>query len=134
MAEALGIAAGAAGLVSFLIQIDRGVEELCKARQRAQGAPAELDSLARDLQFLAGLMQRLIEQRPAGDGLALQHCQHSCDEVVGRLDLLRKKLDDHASLQWPRRQLVRTNSFRQWDKDVKELCNSIQRAKTNLLM
>lgn len=133
MAEALGIAAGVAGFISLLVQINSGIETLRDIRKQVDGAPSELGSLTQELQFLADIMQRVIQSTPSRDASALQHCQTSCDEVVILLNSLKKKFLDASQEHGPRR-IIKILAFRQWKEAVDDLHRGIQAAKINLTL
>lgn len=132
MAEAFGIAAGVAGFVSLLVQINSGIETLHDIRKQKYEAPKELQSLTQELQFLADIMQRVIQSTPSHDASALQHCQTSCDEVIVLLSSLEKKFFATSKEHGPRK--FKILAFRQWKEAVDNLHRGIQAAKINLTL
>ncbi|KAH7130999.1 hypothetical protein EDB81DRAFT_905786, partial [Dactylonectria macrodidyma] len=133
MAEAFGIAAGVAGFVSLFVQINSGIETLRDIRKQKDGAPKELQSLTQELQFLADIMQRVIQSTPSHDASALQHCQTSCDEVVVLLSSLEKKFFATSKEHGPKK-FIKILAFRQWKEAVDNLHRCIQAAKINLTL
>lgn len=133
MAEIFGVAAGAAGFVSLLIQIVSGIDILRDISSRADKAPAELDSLINELSFLEHLMQQVIDKAPRNDDFVLQHCHASCDQVVRGLAKLQKRFPTKTG-SMGRHKLRKLFNFRHWKEDVEGLERSIQGAKINLIL
>lgn len=133
MAELFGVAAGVAGFVSLLTQIMGGIETLREIRNHAERAPAELDNLTNELQFLAGLMRGAIEKAAMRDDAIHQHCQSSCDHVVRGLSELKDKLSSELKRSG-RQKIMRVFSLKHWKQDIEDIQSSIQGAKINLML
>ncbi|KAH6974327.1 hypothetical protein BKA56DRAFT_645492 [Ilyonectria sp. MPI-CAGE-AT-0026] len=118
MAEAFGIAAGAVGFVSLLIQVTSGINKLRDITNSADVAPAELDSLMHELDFLVNVMREANARAPSQNDVILQHCQANCDQVVRDLE----------------GKVFGILAFRHWKGNVEVLHRSIQAAKLNLIM
>ena len=131
MAEVFGVISGAAGLVSLVVEIAKGIETLRDARRRAHGAPAELESLEQELEFLTIVMPQVIRNAPSSDSVIIQHCERSCGEVVKNLEPLKKMLLESSRAEGPKR-IIKILSFRHWKEHVDVLHRSIQGAKINL--
>lgn len=131
MAEVFGVVTGAAGLISLAVQINKGIETLRDARQRADGAPAELETLTRELEFLAIVMDQVIRKAPPSDSFIIQHCERSCDQVVRRLHSLKKMLLESSKAEGPKK-IIKILAFRRWKENVDSLISCIRDAKTNL--
>lgn len=133
MAEALGIAAGAVGFVSLLIQVTSGIDRLRDITNSADAAPAELDSLMRELDFLVRVMREANDKAPSQNDIILHHCQASCDQVVRDLEVLNKMLAT-GSKRNVKGKVFGILAFRHWKGNVEVLHRNIQAAKLNLIM
>ena len=96
MTEIFGLAAGTAEFVSLLFQVANAIDTLRDISNRADKAPAQLDSLLSELTFLIHLMQEVIAKRPCKDDLVVQHCHASCNEVVRGLEKLKRRLPNEV--------------------------------------
>ena len=133
MAEAFGIAAGAAGFVSLLMAVISGIETLRDISNRADKAPAELASLVSELTCLTSLMEEILAKAPRNHDSVLQLCHASCEDVVRGLEKLQKRV--RTELGGTGKQRVRKIfAFRRWKEDVEVLQRSIQGAKINLIL
>ncbi|KAF6518023.1 hypothetical protein HZS61_002101 [Fusarium oxysporum f. sp. conglutinans] len=133
MAEAFGIAAGAVGFVSLLVQITSGINKLRAITNSAEAAPDEIQSVMRELDFLVHVMQEANDKAPSQIDPLLQHCQTSCDQVVRDLDALNKILET-GSKRNAKGKVSRILAFRHWKENVEDLRRDIQGAKLNLIM
>jgi hypothetical protein len=133
MAEAFGIAAGAVGFVSLLGQVNSGINKLRAIIHSAETAPDEIQSVARELEFLFHFMQEAHDKTPAKIDPVLQHCQTNCDQIVKDLDDLNKILEAGSKAN-ARGKVSRIVAFRDWKDKVENLERSIQGAKLNLIM
>jgi hypothetical protein len=133
MAEVFGIAAGAAGFVSLLIQVVSGIDTLRDISYRAHEAPAELQSLLTELECLKYLMEKVKDQAVHDDDLVLQLCHESCKHVVAGLEKLQKKAPTVSEGRGKQR-VLKIFTFRHWKEDVEVLQQSIQGAKINLIL
>ncbi|KAF8855102.1 hypothetical protein BDZ45DRAFT_805312 [Acephala macrosclerotiorum] len=133
MAEVFGIAAGAAGFVSLLIQVISGIDTLRDIGNRADKAPAELASLTIELTCLKRLMEEVIDKAPCNDDFVLQLCQASCEQVVKGLEKLKKRVPTESE-GTGKQKLLKIFTFRHWKEDVEVLQRSIQGAKINLIL
>ncbi|KAH8666272.1 hypothetical protein BGZ61DRAFT_538455 [Ilyonectria robusta] len=133
MAEALGIAAGAVGFVSLLVQVTSGINKLRDITNSADAAPAELDSLMRELDFLVHVMREANAKAPSQNDVILQHCQANCDQVVRDLEVLNKMLATGSKRKVKGKVFV-ILAFRHWKGNVEVLHRNIQAAKLNLIM
>ncbi|KAG4269225.1 hypothetical protein FPRO04_12100 [Fusarium proliferatum] len=133
MAEAFGIAAGAVGFVSLLVQITSGINKLRAITNSAEGAPVEIQSVMRELDFLVHVMQEANDKAPSKIDPVVQHCQTNCDQVVKDLEDLNKILEA-GSKGSARGKVSRIVAFRHWKEKVENLERDIQGAKLNLIM
>ncbi|KAH7007456.1 hypothetical protein EDB80DRAFT_457730 [Ilyonectria destructans] len=133
MAEAFGIGAGAVGFVSLLIQVTSGINKLRDIANSADAAPAELDSLMRELDFLVHVMREANDKAPSQNDVILQHCQANCDQVVRDLEVLNKMLAT-GSKRNVKGKVFAILAFRHWKGNVEVLHRNIQAAKLNLIM
>lgn len=133
MAEAFGIAAGAAGFVSLLMAVISGIETLRDISNRADEAPAELASLLNELTCLTSLMKEIRAKALHNHDSVLQLCHESCEDVVRGLEKLQKRVPTELGGTRKRRGL-KTFTFWRWKEDVKVLQRSIQGAKINLIL
>ncbi|EGU72957.1 hypothetical protein FOXB_16545 [Fusarium oxysporum f. sp. conglutinans Fo5176] len=133
MAEAFGIAAGAVGFVSLLVQITSGINKLRAITNSAEAAPDEIQSVMRELDFLVHVMQEANDKAPSQIDPLLQHCQTSCDQVVRDLDALNKILET-GSKRNAKGKVSRILAFRHWKENVEDLRRDIQGAKLNLII
>ncbi|KAI7759836.1 hypothetical protein LZL87_009159 [Fusarium oxysporum] len=133
MAEAFGIAAGAVGFVSLLVQITSGINKLRAITNSAEAAPDEIQSVIRELDFLVHVMQEANDKAPSQIDPLLQHCQTSCDQVVRDLDALNKILET-GSKRNAKGKVSRILVFRHWKENVEDLRRDIQGAKLNLII
>lgn len=133
MAEVFGIAAGAAGFVSLLIQVVSGIDTLCDISNRAHEAPAELQSLLTELECLKYLMEKVKDQVVRDDDIVLQLCHESCKNVVTGLGKLQKKVLAVSEGRGKQR-VLKIFAFRHWKEDVEVLHWRIQGAKINLIL
>lgn len=133
MAEVLGIVAGAAGFVSLIIQVISGIDTLRDISNRANEAPAELDSLVAELECLKYLMEKIRDEAVHNDDLMLQLCRESCKNVVTGLEKLHKKVPTESEGRGQQR-VLKIFTYRHWKEDVEALQQSIQGAKINLLL
>ena len=92
MAEALGVAAGVAGFVSLLGQFVGAANTLREIRTYADKAPADLDAVVKDLEFLVGIMSSVAGRSHQQQDAFLQHCKTSCDRVADHLRQLEEKI------------------------------------------
>lgn len=132
MAEAFGVVAGAAGLVSLLIQVNSGIDTLRDIRQQAHSAPTEVASITSELQFIAKLMEGVVERGPPSDASIMGHCQSSCTALVAKLDNMKNKFFDTPK-KGPKR-LMQQFNFRHWKEDVEALQRCIDTAKLSLVL
>jgi hypothetical protein len=133
MAEAFGIAAGAVGFVSLLIQVTSGIDKLRNITNSAKAAPAELDSLMRELDFLVHVMREANHKGHSQKDVILQHCQASCDQVVRDLEVLNKVLET-GSKSNVKGKVFEILNFRHWKGNVEVLHRNIQAAKLSLIL
>ena len=133
MAEVFGVVSGAGGLISLALEIAKGVDILRDARRRLDEAPAELESLETELEFLHAVMDRVIRTAPPTDtpSMEIRHCEKSCDNVVRRLRKLREMLLETSRAEGPKK-IIKTFGFRHWKGDIDALMNCIHGAKINL--
>lgn len=139
MAEVFGVVAGAAGLVTALKELNKGLGVLREARRQLKDAPLALDSLTAELQFLTDLVQILIPREqaiktkyPNGESI-LRHCVGSCQEVLKMLQELQTR---HSEALTTKRQksVSKLSIFRNWKEDVKALQDKIVGVKQNLTL
>jgi hypothetical protein len=133
MAEVFGIAAGAAGFMSLLIQVISGLDTLRDISNRADKAPAELVSLVNELTWLKKLMEEIIKKAGPNDDFVLQMCHASCEDVVQGLKKLQKRAPTESEGIGKQR-VLKIFAFRRWKEDVEVLHRSIQGAKINLIL
>ncbi len=133
MAEAFGIAAGVAGLVSLLGQIISGIDTLRDINDRADKAEAELDSLVSELTFLKRFMEEVIVQANRTDDFVIQLCNASCKQVARGLDKLTKRFPTEVEGKG-KQNLPKIFVFRRWKEDVEALQKIVQEAKINLIL
>ncbi|KAM5522492.1 hypothetical protein FOXYSP1_16383 [Fusarium oxysporum f. sp. phaseoli] len=133
MAEAFGIAAGAVGFVSLLLQITSGINKLRAITNSAEAAPDQIQSVMRELDFLVHVMQEANDKAPSQIDPLLQHCQTSCDQVVRDLDALNKILETGSKCS-AKGKVSRILAFRHWKENVEDLRRDIDGAKMNLIM
>ncbi|WJG35726.1 uncharacterized protein FOBCDRAFT_186319, partial [Fusarium oxysporum Fo47] len=133
MAEAFGIAAGAVGFVSLLVQVTSGINKLRDITNSADAAPAEINSLMRELDFLVHVMREANDKAPSQKDLILQHCQTNCDQVVRDLEVLNKMLAT-GSKRNVKVKVFGILAFRHWKGNVEVLHRNIQAAKLSLIM
>ena len=133
MAEVFGIAAGAAGFVSLLVQIIGGIDTLRDISNRAVKAPAELSSLMNELICLQRLMKEVIDKPPHKDDCVLQMCHATCEDVVRGLEKLKKRLPSKSE-GMAKQKVLKIFALRHWKEDVEVLQRSIQGAKINLIL
>jgi nitrate reductase NapE component len=134
MAEVFGIAAGAAGFLSLLIQIISGIDTLHDISDRANKAPAELASLINELEYLKRLMEEFVQRASRNDDVMLQMCHASCAGVMKDFEKLKKCIPTELKGTAGRQRLLRMFNFRHWKEDVEVLQRSIQSAKTFLIV
>ena len=131
MAEALGIAAGAAGFVSLLIPIISGIDTLRDIIKRAGKAPAELSSLMLELTCLEHIVDVVKDKIPRIDDNMLQLCNANFEDIVEGLEKLKKKLPAESE-GMGKQKVLRIFALRHWKEDVEALQQTIQRAKSVL--
>jgi hypothetical protein len=128
MAEVFGIAAGAAGFCSLLIQIINGIDTLRDISNRADKAPAELSSLTIELTYLKHLIEEVVDKKPCNDDFVLQLCHASCEHVVRGLEKLKKRLPTESE-GTGKQKVLKIFTFRHWKEDVEALQRSIRAPK-----
>ncbi|KAI5459509.1 hypothetical protein BGZ63DRAFT_465004 [Mariannaea sp. PMI_226] len=125
MAEAFGIAAGAVGFVSLLVQVTSGINKLRDITNSEDAAPAELDSLMRELDFLVHVMREANDKAPSQNDA-------NCDQVVRDLEVLNKVLAT-GSKRNVKGKVFGILAFRHWKGNVEVLHRNIQAAKLSLV-
>ena len=133
MAELFGVAAGAAGFVSFLAKIISGIDTLREISKRVEKAPDELSTLMVELTCLQRLIKEVIDKDPSNTDFMLHLCYASCERVVRGLEKLKKRVP----IEWEgtgKQKVLKIFSFRHWKEDVEDLQRSIQDAKMNLIL
>lgn len=124
MAEAFGVAAGAAGFISLGIEISKGIDTLRQLAKDVDNAPDVLVSLTEKLQFLVLLLHRVDDKK--GDPI-MTLPQKSCAGVVSELLKLKQRyaivMNESKHRGRPHRL-----EFRHWREDVEDLQRRIQEA------
>ena len=137
MAEAFGIAAGVAGFVSLLGQFVGAANTLREIRRYAGQAPADLDDVVKDLEFLVGIMSSVAGRSHQQQDAFLQHCKTSCDRVADHLRQLEEKISPLRGAQQrgkKREKLRILFEMRDWREDIGNLQRSLEKAKTECLL
>jgi hypothetical protein len=124
MAEAFGVAAGAAGFISLGIEISKDVETLRQLAKDVHNAPDVLVSLTEKLQFLVLLLHRVDDKKE--DPIMILP-QKSCADVVSQL---LKPKERYATIVNRSKHRGRPHrlEFRHWREDVEGLQRQIQEA------
>ena len=136
MAEAFGVAAGVAGFVSLLGQFVGAANTLREIRRYAGQAPADLDDVVKDLEFLVGIMSSVAGRSHQQQDAFLQHCKTSCDRVADHLRQLEEKISPlrGAQQRGKREKLRILFEMRDWRDDIGNLQRSLEKAKTECLL
>lgn len=137
MAEAFGIAAGVAGFVSLLGQFVGAANTLREIRKYAGKAPADLEAVVKDLEFLVGIMSSVAGRSYQQQDAFLQHCKTSCDLVADHLRQLEEKISPLRGAQQrskKREKLRILFEMRDWREDIGNLQRSLEKAKTECLL
>lgn len=131
MAEVFGIASGAAGILSLLIQVNQGFEILRNARKQISKAPEELMLLDAELGFLILAMERVGQTAKPNDHVFVSHCETSCRQVIRGLNVLNNKFENAQRAKGAKK-MLRVLDFVDWKNDVTSLRASIEGAVTKL--
>ncbi|PMD37920.1 ankyrin [Hyaloscypha variabilis F] len=133
MAEVLSVVTSPGGFVYLLRQVIVGVDTLRDIRSRARKAPAELSSLTDELACLRLLLEEIKDKTVSGNDPLLQLCHDSCEQVVGGLEKLRRRLPAEQERSG-KQKVLEIFAFRHWKEDVEALRQSIRESKTYLIM
>ena len=136
-AEALGVAAGAIGIVGFAGQILDGVRKLTEFCSDVRGAPKELSDLLAELQYLAIQLARLQpagtavvgETQNDGDLEAYRRCQLAANDITSVVTHLESKLKGSGT--WCTWAAIRSVVKKE---DLEKAFRKLERAKTTLLI
>ncbi|KAK8108044.1 uncharacterized protein PG998_010057 [Apiospora kogelbergensis] len=136
MAEALGIASGAAGLTSLVIQVASGTSRLRKAYKLTKMVPVEVDIISRDLDFICEVARRLnctTGQTNQAD-LIVVYCRSSIQAVVEALNELSQKASRMAARNSLNTSVQRLKWMPSCQEDLESLRKLVQDAKQNLML
>ncbi|KAI1621980.1 hypothetical protein EDD37DRAFT_652334 [Exophiala viscosa] len=127
----LGIVTGAAGLLSLAIELGESAEKLRRLYHGVKGAPKTIEVLMVDLETMSMALCEVerTRQRDTSTSAILERCIFRCQQSTGTIKHVVEKMESCIAKHNRLRGKLYT-AFR--ERDVKELLDDLERAKTSL--
>jgi hypothetical protein len=133
MAEAFGVAAGAAGFISLSIQIGKGIDAVRDIFNCLDKTPDELGQLLHELGLLSTLLQEATTRNTDDADFVLVACRDSCQIILNSMNALEERLA-LGSVRGRKAKAQKLIALKHWKEEVEGLKRDIMKAKVNFLL